>query len=184
MSDMDPNDSRAEKSRGQQFLQLYRPSERRIHGFILTLVPNWSQADDLMQETAEVMWAKFDQFKPGTNFISWALSIARYRVLNYYKKERTRRLHFSSEVLRDIDDRAVSATDRMDDYRDALHQCLKKLSARNRQIVCLRYEFNTTPRNIADRIGRGVDTVYKALNRIHTQLFHCVRRTLSREGMT
>jgi len=95
-----------------------------------------------MQEAVEVMWSKFDQFEPGTDFISWALRIARYRVLNYYKKKRTQRLRFSSEVIKDIDDRVVSATNKMDDYREALYQCLKKLSTRDRQIVYLRYELN------------------------------------------
>ena len=73
-----------------------------------------------MQEAVEVMWSKFDQFEPGTDFISWALRIARYRVLNYYKKKRTQRLRFSSEVIKDIDDRVVSATNKIDDYREAL----------------------------------------------------------------
>lgn len=142
MTDMDSNNNLSDNSRGQLFLRLYRANERRIYGFILTLVPDWSQADDLMQEAVEVMWSKFDQFEPGTDFISWALRIARYRVLNYYKKKRTQRLRFSSEVIKDIDDRVVSATNKMDDYREALYQCLKKLSTRDRQIVYLRYELN------------------------------------------
>ena len=184
MTDMDSNHNLPDKSCGQRFLRLYHANERRIYGFILTLVPDWSQAEDLMQEVIEVMWSKFDQYEPGTDFISWALRIARYRVLNHYKKKRTQRLQFSSEVIKDIDDRVVSATNNMDDYRDALYQCLKKLSSRDQQIVHLRYQLNATPRSVADRIGRGVDAVYKALNRIHTQLLHCVRRTLAREELT
>ena len=70
----------------EQFMRLFLQSERRILGFILSLVPNLSDAEDLMQETCSIMWSKIDQFEPGTDFTAWGISIARYRVLTYRRK--------------------------------------------------------------------------------------------------
>jgi len=67
-------------------MRLFLASERRIHGFLLVLVPHWADVDDLLQDTAAVLWRKFDEFEPDCDFIAWALSIARFQVLNYRKK--------------------------------------------------------------------------------------------------
>lgn len=181
MADVQSNDNQSEMARGISFLRLYQTNERRLYGFILALVPDWSEADDLMQETATVMWSKFDEFELGTDFAAWALCIARYQVMNHRKKKRTQKVRFSDQTVEAIAERMISATENLDDFRDVLQDCLKKLSERDQQLIHLRYELNATTRTVAERIGHGIDAVYKALNRIHIQLLHCIRRTLSME---
>ncbi len=163
------------------FLRLYQANERRIYGFILALVPDWSEAEDLLQETTMVMWSKFETFELGTDFAAWAMRIARYRVMNYRKKKRHQKVLFSDEVVEALEGRARTATVQLDAFRDALRECLQKLPGRDRELVHLRYEYDATTKSVAERLGRGLDAVYKALNRIHVQLFHCVRRTLAME---
>ncbi len=45
------------------FLSLLMANQRRINSYILSVVPNFSDADDIMQETISVMWRKFDRFE-------------------------------------------------------------------------------------------------------------------------
>ncbi|MBP7050053.1 MAG: sigma-70 family RNA polymerase sigma factor [Phycisphaerae bacterium] len=177
-------DNPSETSRGEVFLRLYQANERRIYGFILALVPDWSHAQDLMQETTMVLWSKFDEFAVGTDFTAWAMSIARYQILNDRKKNRNRTVRFDDEVLEAIEDRVVAAVADVDARRDALRACLQKLDEADRRLIRLRYETGATTRTVADRVGRGIDAVYKALNRIHVQLLFCIRRTLSMEEST
>ncbi len=165
----------------QAFLRLYQANERRIYGFILALVPDWFEAEDLLQETTMVMWSKFDQFELGTDFAAWAMCIARYQIMNYRKKKRNQRVRFSDEVLAGLDQHVTEAVEQLDVRRDALRDCLKKLPARDRELVHLRYEYEATTKSVAERVGRGIDAVYKALNRIHLQLLYCIRRTLAME---
>lgn len=171
-------------SDAQTFLRLYQANERRIYGFILALVPDWSEAEDLLQETTAVMWSKFDQFTVGTDFAAWAMCIARYQIMNYRKKKRNQRVLFSDEVLQAIEGQVSTAASQLDVRRDALRDCLKKLPERDRELVHLRYEYDATTKSVAERVGRGIDAVYKALNRIHVQLLHCIRRTLAMERST
>ena len=42
--------------------------------------------EDVFQAANLVLWRKFDQFEPGTNFFAWACQIIRYEVLKYREK--------------------------------------------------------------------------------------------------
>ncbi len=181
MGERASTDSPLDMSRGREFLRLYQANERRIFGFILALVPQWSEAEDLLQETTMTMWSKFDKFESGTDFAAWALCIARYRVMNHRKKKRNQRVQFSDEVLEALDERVRHTASELDVRRDALSNCLRKLPERDRELIHLRYEYDATPKSVAQRLGGSVDAVYKALNRIHVQLLYCIRRTLAME---
>jgi RNA polymerase sigma-70 factor, ECF subfamily len=181
MTDSKTNNNQHDIPRERLFLRLYQTNERRVYGFILSLVPVWSEADDIMQETIMVMWSKFDEFEPGTDFVAWALCIARYQVLNYRKKKQTEKVRFSNQAIEAIADRVAAVGDKQDDRREALRKCLKKLKPRDCKLLQLRYELGATTRSVAQRVGRGVDAVYKALNITHIQLLHCIRRTLATE---
>lgn len=184
MTESQSIDPGSDMSRGRVFLRLYQANERRIYGFILALVPDWAHAEDLMQETTMVLWSKFDQFEPGTDFAAWALCIARYQVMHYRKRQRTQRIQFSDEVLEAIAERVCAATEDFDVRRDALRGCIRKLAEKDQELLRLRYGLDATVKSVAERVGRGMDAVYKSLNRIHVQLLHCIRRTLTAEDPT
>ena len=86
---------RIARDREELFLKFFLENQRRIYAFILALVPVPSDADDLLQETAAVMWRKLDEFKRGSDFIAWAISIARYQVLAFRKTQMRNRFRFS-----------------------------------------------------------------------------------------
>jgi len=184
----DMTDARDERPRGEadredRFLQLFLANERRIYAFILSLVPSWSDADDLLQETSAVLWRKLDEFEPGSDFVAWALRIARYEVLNYRKRQNRDRGLFSAETEELLAQHAVDMAHVSDDRRDALKACLEKLSVRDRELIRLRYQPGATTRDVSERVGRSLKAVYKALNRIHEQLLLCVRRGLAERGL-
>jgi RNA polymerase sigma-70 factor (ECF subfamily) len=172
----------AELSREERFMQLFLQHERRLRAFIATLVPNWADADDLLQETSAVIWRKFDDFEPGTDFIDWALRIAHFEVLNYRKRQRRDRLRFSDETVEVLATRLRNFGDASDLRFDALQHCLLKLNPRDRELVQLRYGPGATVRDVSERVSRSLHAVYKALNRIHGLLLDCVRRSLRCDG--
>jgi RNA polymerase sigma-70 factor (ECF subfamily) len=47
--------------------------------YVLTLHPDRSEAQDILQETNVVLWQKIDEFRDGTNFKAWAFRIAYHR---------------------------------------------------------------------------------------------------------
>jgi RNA polymerase sigma-70 factor (ECF subfamily) len=176
------DDARPGDDHGQQFMRLFLSHERRLRGLILTMVPNWTDAEDVLQETSAVMWRKFDQFTPGTDFAAWALAIARFQALDFIKRRKVRRAKFSDQLLDQIADEVAARHRELDARHDALEHCLGKLNDRDRTLIRLRYTESATPQQVAQQTGRTIHAVYKALNRLHEALLQCVRSAMIREN--
>ncbi|MBI1370373.1 MAG: sigma-70 family RNA polymerase sigma factor [Planctomycetes bacterium] len=168
-----------ELPRGERFVPLLLAHQQRIYGLILSLVPDWNDADDLMQQATTVMWRKFDAFEPGTDFAAWAMAIARFEVMDFRKRKAISKLKFNNEAVAQIADRMSHVDPSADDRKAALRSCLAKLPPRDQQLVRLRYEAGATTQSVAEAVHRSTDAVYKALNRIRGQLLLCIRTTLS-----
>ena len=65
-----------ESSRTDAFLELYAAAQRRVYAYIRTQVLSSADADDVMQDATTVLWRKFDQYQPGTDFVRWACRVA------------------------------------------------------------------------------------------------------------
>src|SRR5207249_11545384 len=57
------------------FLPLFLQNQRRLYAYILTLLPNRADADDVLQEASLVMWDKFDERAPPSDFTAWGCRI-------------------------------------------------------------------------------------------------------------
>src|SRR5436190_23654946 len=84
-----------------------------LRGFILGLLPDHNRAEDVFQELFLTVTRKAADFRPGSNFIAWARSMARLKVLEQC------RLQQSGPSLLDPDamDAVIAAAEqgRMDD---------------------------------------------------------------------
>ena len=164
-------------------MRLFLANQRRFYGLILALVPNVADADDLLQETSSLMWQKFSEFTPGTDFAAWGLRFARNVVFSFHKKRRSQdQVFFSDEVLNSVAEEVAQVSEETDDRHAALRGCLEKLSERARHLIDLRYEPGATGKSVAARVGKSLPSIYKALARIHQALFECVGRKLAAEG--
>ena len=79
-----------DQQRNREFMRLFSQYSRAIYSHILTLVMNEADADELYQETSIVLWEKFEEFEPGTNFLAWASHIAYYKTLNFRRQKSQR----------------------------------------------------------------------------------------------
>ena len=174
------SDKNRERQRSEDFFRLFMASQRRIYTFILMLVPDCNDADDLMQEVASVMWSKFDDFEQGTNFAAWGVQIARYIVINYRRKLKNTHVHFTDKFFDGIVDYAAENTIK-GERLEMLKECLKKLSDANRQLIQMHYTQELTVKRVAELTGRSVNTLYKVMSQIHDSLLQCVRRNLAAE---
>ena len=70
-----------EDDRYEVFVKKFAHYEGDLRRFVRSLLPNWTDADEVVQQTAIVIWRKFDQFDQETNFIKWACVISRFEAL-------------------------------------------------------------------------------------------------------
>ena len=145
-----------------------------IYGYIRSLVFCRADAEDLLQDVAEILWRKIDQFKEGTRFDQWAYSVARNVVLNYQKKAKRRRVSFSEQMTRQLADEAADAAAETRKELDALKSCVGKLPQKHRELIRRRYAPGATNRSVAAQTGRSESAISRALSRIHRALVRCV----------
>lgn len=166
------------------FMGLLVPHQRQIQSFILYLVPNRADADDILQDTLAEMWNKFSDYQEGTNFIAWGLTIAKYKVYQFIQRSKSYRLHFGPDLLALLQqDETVSQTRHSAQEKiDVLKECVSKLQEKERKMLHLRYEKNLTFDGIAKQSGVSIPAIYKALGRIHAKLARCIDATLRWSG--
>ncbi len=166
------------------FLRMFLQNERRLYAYILTLLPQRADADDVLQETSLVMWDKFDADAPPTEFLAWGRRVAYNKVLDFYKKSQRARVRLSQVFLDRMSEAAAGATEALevDDRREALASCLAKLTQRDRDLLTRRFADGATTQSTSEQLGRSVDAVYKALAKLRQVLFNCVQKTIAREG--
>ncbi|HZY85458.1 MAG TPA: sigma-70 family RNA polymerase sigma factor [Gemmataceae bacterium] len=170
-------------AKGKLFLRLFLQNERRLYAYVLALLPNRADADDVLQEASLVMWDKFDARRPPADFAAWGCRIAYFKVLDFCKKRQRSRVRFSQAMLDRIAETAAeqAATLQLDERREALADCVEKLSPRERDLLARRFTEGASVESIAAGAGRSADAVYKALAKIRQALFECVTRRLAAE---
>ena len=151
-----------------------------LRGFIIAIMPDFSRVDDVFQETFLTVSRKAADFKLDTNFLGWACSIARFKVLEAARYQPRATQPFTDEVLE-----ALSATqpdpDTEEELLQALAHCVEKLPPHTRQAFELRYQQAHKPSEIARVLGWSAASVYVVLSRARTDLRQCVNRYLARQ---
>ena len=168
--------------RASQLMRLITEHQRRIFGYIDTLVPDRQDAQDILQETSVVICEKFDQFRPGTDFAAWACQIAYWEVRRARQKFARSKVIFNQEVVDAIAETAAELLPEMGARHEALAKCLQKLHPRDRELLLTRYEPGSGVEEAAQRSGRSLVAAYKALARLRKLLLDCVTNQLSLEG--
>lgn len=161
----------------REFVELFTKHQKRIFAYILSLVSNHSDAEDLLQQTAGDMWKMFGRYERGTNFLSWAFTVAKFRVLKY-RREQNKKLRILDDALfQKISDELLSRNDQ-EDRQHALEGCLKRLSESERTLLRLHYEEGQTYKSIAEKYNYAYRRIYTVMSRIHVSLHDCILQTL------
>jgi RNA polymerase sigma-70 factor (ECF subfamily) len=167
-----------------KFLSLLLPNQKRILGYILTYVPNYTDADDILQNTLSILWKKFDQYEPGTDFLAYAVTIAKYEIMNYYRVcRKSGKLYLGDPVQQVLERESPSIDPHFNTRVEALKECIKKLSADETHLVQLRYEEEMPLSRIGQRLGISPPAALKKLSHIHSRLIRCIRLRLAFEGI-
>jgi RNA polymerase sigma-70 factor (ECF subfamily) len=169
-------------SANEEFVRLFTRHQQDVYRFVLSLLPQSSDALDVVQETAIALWGKFSEYDPKHPFLPWALSFATLEVYKFRARQQRQHRHVvtlsDAAVMALIEERA-SMNDRLEARRAALDTCLQKLSVEERRLVDQRYGNQTTVRNVTKQTGAGTYTLYRQLRRIRRKLLDCVSQLIA-----
>lgn len=167
--------------RTRQYLAMLGRHERRLRGFVLSLVPNWADADDIAQEVRIRLWEQFDGYDPAKDFGAWARTVAYYQVLTHREKQSRRRGMLGRRALELVAEEAAAISDELDAAGRALKDCVEKLPQAKRDLLFRYYSDERSTREIAADLGRTFDATRQAILRARSTLRDCVDEALHAE---
>ena len=158
------------------FIREFTRHQRRLYLLVLAQVPRPSEAEEILQEANVVLWAKRDEFTPGTNFFAWAAQVCRFEILKARRDYARSKLRFSDEFLTAVATDVEERSDVLEDRRHALAECLEKLRKADRELIQARYQPGMSGDELAAQLGRPANSVYQSIGRIRKALADCIQR--------
>lgn len=155
------------------FLKLYLAAQPPLRSYLLSLLRNADDAEDVFQEVSVVLWDRFKDFDPRHPFLHWAFGIARNHAARWRRAGRRARVWLPPEVEEKLASTYEELEDELSLRRRALRLCVEKLPGRAQELVALRYEKQWSLQEIARAQGSTLNAVNKALGKIRRFLSDC-----------
>ena len=171
-----PDDITEDKE--SRYIRLLTANHVRIKSFIFSMLPNEADADDVMQDASIIMWKKFDSYVPETDFTSWAVTIAKYKVLEFRRKNFSDGLMLDNTVLEMLAKDSLSVSEHTQERTEKLMECVKELTDVDRDFIQQKYSYGLTLKKLAGRFGLSISSAFRNNARIHGLLHGCVQRKM------
>ena len=167
-----------------QILRLLLAGRTLLLAYIRSIVRDPHLAEDIFQDVSIVALRKREEIVDETHFRAWVRRTARLEAMNVLRREQKQRVTLPQAVLDALESHWDNRDQEIVRQRaEWLAECLGRLSQRALQLVRWRYGDGTSPGQLAERLGRPINTVYVALTRIHRTLAECVRRKAAAGGL-
>ena len=169
------------ESRTREFVRLLSRHEQEVSGYIVSLVPNWADADEIAQETKLRLWEQFEQYDPAKDFGAWARTIAYFLVLAHRKRSSRTSARFSQQFIDLVAHDAASLSTEANPLRQALSDCIAKLGQAARELLWSCYAGKESIKDVAIRLGRSIRGTQHAVAQIRINLQRCVEASTREE---
>jgi RNA polymerase sigma-70 factor (ECF subfamily) len=162
----------------EQFTRLWTEAQPILAGYLSAVVPDFQEAEDLLQEVAVILLRKFPEYNPERPFVGWAIGIAKLEVLKARRRHARSRIFYQDDLLERLSDACEELAPELEDRSRALRECVRTVQGRARELLRLRYEESLNPNAIAERAGMAVVAVRVMLSRTRAALRECIERKL------
>jgi RNA polymerase sigma-70 factor (ECF subfamily) len=157
------------------FSELLSEIQPRLYAYIIKRMADPDGARDVLQEANLIIWKKAHEFKPGSKFIAWACTIARFQMLSYLQKRGREPLVFDNAAA----DSVAGEKERCNYRFEALESCLNKLSPENQSLIQTRYSKSKSVNQLAEELNKSSNAISKVLHRCRMSLLKCISAKLS-----
>lgn len=166
--------------RETRFAELFRKHYHQLFGYVHTLVRNSVDAEDVVQQTSLILWRKFDEYQPGSNFCTWACTAARFEAMKFLRSNRRYREHFSEAFQVKLAETMAGLRPEIVNARAlALPDCVDRLPENQRELVLQCFDGSKSVATIAEETGRTTHSIYSSLRNIRNKLLDCIDRSVS-----
>jgi RNA polymerase sigma-70 factor (ECF subfamily) len=165
-----------------QFVEQFVRSQGRVYAYIVTLLPNRVDAEEVFQQTSLALWKKWQEFDPTRDFVRWACGMAHLEVCNFLRKHAaSSRVDLSEDVLLEVAQVRLELHDVLEARRQALIDCLGRLKHSSRELLERCYAGKDSIKQIAADLGLRPNALYMTLKRLRRTLFDCINLRVATE---
>jgi RNA polymerase sigma-70 factor (ECF subfamily) len=168
-----------DKHISEEIAVLWTGVQPAVVAFISSIVPNFQDADDILQQVAVAVINNFDKYDKERPFVAWTIGIAKNEVLMHRRKNSRNKLIFSTQAIQTIAEVYEKESHKLGEMKNALDVCIKKLKGRAKRILEMRYVSELPIPRIAQKLGMTPNAVYTTFHRIRLALRDCIDRQLS-----
>ena len=157
----------------ERFTRYLLESEPVMLRSILVFVPNRADAREIIQETAVALWRQFESYDSKRPFVNWAMGFSRIETRRFLARQQ-RRAQLSAQAMEVLEHEMEQSSSFSSGVEQHLATCLGKLPEKHRRLIRGYYHENRKPEWLAEREGRTVEAIYKAIQRIRRDLQTCI----------
>lgn len=176
-----PSREPSANQRTREFVSLLGIHDGRLFAFILSLVPDYSDADDLAQQVRLALWEQFDEYDREKDFGVWARTIAYYKILAFRKQSSRQHARLSHDFLESVAQQSANQSETWDANYRALVACLALLDSTKRKLLISYYSTKASMRVLAAEMKRSTDSVRHSIQRTRLALAECIAKRLREE---
>ena len=152
----------------------------RIAAAAWVVVRDAQAAEDIFQNVAIKAMTKEVRFEAEGAVLSWAFITARREGIDWLRRHRNELAGLDAGILELLEQEWLSETARRGDARmEALRECLDAVPEKSRRMLRLRYFEGYSCGEVAEKVGTGLNAIYKRLSRLHQALKKCVEVRLA-----
>ena len=162
---------------------LYEATSSRLYAIAMRVVGNVDHAEDVLQDAFITIWRVAGDYRaPLSPPMVWLGVIVRSRGLDFLRRRTAERALAGQPIDDMLADTLASEQDGPMDIQDAseqawaLHECLRKIEAKQRQVVTLAYFRDLSQSELATQLKLPLGTVKTWMRRGLDQLRTCMNR--------
>lgn len=163
--------------------QLYDLTSSKLYGVALRVVGNREWAEDVLQEAYLNIWRIAGDYRSALSPpMAWMGVIVRSRALDFLRRRASERADAGLELTDAISETVAGDspnpmdTTQASEQAWALHECLRKLESRQREVVSLAYLRDLSHSELAEQLKLPLGTVKTWIRRGLDQLRGCMGR--------
>jgi RNA polymerase sigma factor (sigma-70 family) len=163
--------------------ELYDSTSGKLFGLAVKVVGNRNWAEDVLQEAFLTVWRSAGAYRATLSPpLAWLGMIVRSRALDFLRRRASERADLAVELDEVLGETlAGDAADPIDTTQAseqawALHECLRKLEARQREVLSLAYLRDQSHSELAEQLKLPLGTVKTWIRRGLEQLRGCMAR--------
>lgn len=161
------------------FFSLFIQNETDLRNYVQMIVRDWNATDEIVQETAAILWEKYADLTDSIAFRKTLFQTAKFQILAWRRNRARDRLVLDEEAIALLTDESIRRADEARQTQDLIHSAMNRLDESDRILFTEAYLSQTPIADQAKDQGLTPMTVYKRLQKIRYRLLEIIQEILS-----